>query len=631
MLTYKSRFLFCNCLLGGIILVVFSCHETSYYKTNIRQRVDSLWKSSHHLILSDSLELAKKKLKQAIRMAEETDYHHRLADLLYNQGYIALRVGKLDDAIGFLEKSNQAYQVNANIENIIGTDRLLGEVYKRKGRYQSGLYYYNKARDLATTLGDSSLVAVINVVLGDLYHELRQYDLAVFAYQRANSYYYAHRDKGLLSRTANNLGNSYKMAQKYDIAKRYYAESLRLKYELSDSSQLTTTFLNLGELALDEQQPDSALWYLDRAMANQRLFPDTRYAIAIYHLYADQARMVGRYERSMVYIDSAWQMLQTLESRRHLMDHFEKSKKIYQAMGKFQAALQWDHRFDSMNRAFFEEERLKTQEMEANFRLSREKKKGEALEIDNQKQRVWVLVLAILVIIVLTLSLLFYRQRRQLAVANQDLDQKNERIQALNRQNFHFTRNALSEIVSTIRIQANQLDQGPVKDALTTERLRLETINLLYRRLFRLQSDTSDRIIAVSEFIQEIVENTFDSMLPHGHEVSYAFDLVSLQQAYESTLTLGIMINEICINACKYAFSNGHGSFKVAMQEKEGRVTLSLSDTGPGLPIGLDWTTTPSFGMSLIRLLANELSADLDIKSDHSGLSYYFRFSMSKL
>jgi two-component sensor histidine kinase len=42
---------------------------------------------------------------------------------------------------------------------------------------------------------------------------------------------------------------------------------------------------------------------------------------------------------------------------------------------------------------------------------------------------------------------------------------------------------------------------------------------------------------------------------------------------------------------------------------------LVLSDNGVGLPGNLDWTTTRSLGLRLVRALADQLRASLDIRS----------------
>jgi two-component sensor histidine kinase len=63
------------------------------------------------------------------------------------------------------------------------------------------------------------------------------------------------------------------------------------------------------------------------------------------------------------------------------------------------------------------------------------------------------------------------------------------------------------------------------------------------------------------------------------------------------------------------------------MDVADGRVKMQLSDTGPGLPEGIDWQTSPSFGLQLIRLLASHLNAELSVKNSHEGLTYHIVFN----
>jgi two-component sensor histidine kinase len=57
-----------------------------------------------------------------------------------------------------------------------------------------------------------------------------------------------------------------------------------------------------------------------------------------------------------------------------------------------------------------------------------------------------------------------------------------------------------------------------------------------------------------------------------------------------------------------------------------GRLVLTISDDGVGLPEGLDPLNGGGMGFRVMRSLAAEIGAHLDIRSTHLGLS--FRLSL---
>jgi len=70
-------------------------------------------------------------------------------------------------------------------------------------------------------------------------------------------------------------------------------------------------------------------------------------------------------------------------------------------------------------------------------------------------------------------------------------------------------------------------------------------------------------------------------------------------------------VNELLSNAFKYAFPGGTtGGIRVVLRRgAKGKVHLLVRDNGVGLPPGLDWKTSPTLGLRLVRTLARQIDA----------------------
>jgi two-component sensor histidine kinase len=81
-------------------------------------------------------------------------------------------------------------------------------------------------------------------------------------------------------------------------------------------------------------------------------------------------------------------------------------------------------------------------------------------------------------------------------------------------------------------------------------------------------------------------------------------------------------------NALKYAFPGGKaGEVQIELRrESSGRIHLLIADNGIGLPQGCDWQTSPTLGLRLVRTLARQIEANLQVNSDHgTAFSITFR------
>jgi two-component sensor histidine kinase len=94
----------------------------------------------------------------------------------------------------------------------------------------------------------------------------------------------------------------------------------------------------------------------------------------------------------------------------------------------------------------------------------------------------------------------------------------------------------------------------------------------------------------------------------------------------DEAVPCGLIVNELVTNALKYAFPDGKpGVPGAAVNEIVIRLSivgatciLSVSDNGVGLRPDLDWKTTPSMGLRLVRMLG-EHQLDGKIELDRSS------------
>jgi two-component sensor histidine kinase len=77
----------------------------------------------------------------------------------------------------------------------------------------------------------------------------------------------------------------------------------------------------------------------------------------------------------------------------------------------------------------------------------------------------------------------------------------------------------------------------------------------------------------------------------------------------------------------KYAFPDGReGEVRIELREHEDHMArLIVADNGIGLRSDIDWVTARSLGLRLVRTLAEQLGARIELKS-HAGTEVQLTF-----
>jgi two-component sensor histidine kinase len=192
----------------------------------------------------------------------------------------------------------------------------------------------------------------------------------------------------------------------------------------------------------------------------------------------------------------------------------------------------------------------------------------------------------------------------------------------------HRIANSLTLLVSMVRMQASAtarraeaLTNAEVRLMLEAVAARISTIGQLHRLLSHVPHDGCTSL-------QPHLRDVSDAMVA---ALSSPEQSVSVEHTGSDCLVLTrqvqpiiLIICEVFINAMKYAHPAG---VPLVMRidcapSADGRLVLTISDDGVGLPEGFDPIKDGGLGFRVIRSLASEIGATLEITSGGLGLSF---------
>lgn len=179
--------------------------------------------------------------------------------------------------------------------------------------------------------------------------------------------------------------------------------------------------------------------------------------------------------------------------------------------------------------------------------------------------------------------------------------------EVLLREVHHRVKNNLQIVSSLLRLQANTEPGSAVRELLDDSRGRIRSMALIHEKLY--QHDDFAKI-DFADYLRGLLAVLSAS---HGSPARVDVDAESLWLGIDQAVPAGLIVNELVTNSWKHAFPDGRGgSIRVRLAAEGSRhVRLEVADDGVGLGADVDPWRGSSLGLRLVRLLAEQLDAEL--------------------
>ncbi|HWU03129.1 MAG TPA: histidine kinase dimerization/phosphoacceptor domain -containing protein [Novosphingobium sp.] len=210
------------------------------------------------------------------------------------------------------------------------------------------------------------------------------------------------------------------------------------------------------------------------------------------------------------------------------------------------------------------------------------------------------------------------RLRAEKEEAEHRLRETNAQLEMMLGEVNHRVANSLQMVSALVSMQARKAEGEEARALLADTRRRIHAIAQVHRQLYAAGGATS---IAIADYIRALAAELEHTCSTPAAPRRILVDAQPAMMPASIAVALGVIINELVSNACKYAYGEhepGQVRLTFATHGTDGFL-LALEDDGRGMAQGATPKGT-GLGSQIIRAMAQTLKADLRYINKTPGL-----------
>lgn len=178
----------------------------------------------------------------------------------------------------------------------------------------------------------------------------------------------------------------------------------------------------------------------------------------------------------------------------------------------------------------------------------------------------------------------------------------------------HRIKNNIVSIESLLSLQAQSTKNEEAKLILQESISRIQSTRILYEKLL-IHNDYEE--ISIKTYVESLLDSLM-LVFPESKSIEIQKEISDFNLKSKKVIPVGIIINELVTNIFKYAFvENSGGKVLIELNKLENQVVLSIKDNGIGLKETVEAKHSPGFGLTLVRILAEQLNGSFSIESEN--------------
>ncbi len=222
----------------------------------------------------------------------------------------------------------------------------------------------------------------------------------------------------------------------------------------------------------------------------------------------------------------------------------------------------------------------------------------------------------------------FFRDITKRKNAEEELIKSIKEKEMLLKEIHHRVKNNLMVISSLLSLQSRFIKDEEALDIFKESQNRAKSMALIHERLYR---SVDLKRINFADYVRALAIELFHAYVADTSRIKLNMDLEDIFLDINTTVPLGLMVNELISNCMKHAFPDAkNGEISIGFHKINEGYILDISDTGVGFPEDLDFHNTKTLGLQLVNNLADQIDAKINLDRSN-GTSFTIEFKEMEL
>lgn len=573
--------------------------------------------------------------KEELNIGKNTKNSFLQMDAYRTLGLYHIVTKRYTEGFEFYDLSLQLAESSQNYFYLATVNSLIAGAYYDQSEFNTSVSYYYKGLDYALKSGNSKVISMLRLNLAAVYTTTNtSLDKAKSLLKAAMAADIENREWAAAALVSSGISELYSRDKETDSALQYLNQSIQ--FIQKDSSN---PFLN-GQVKMSIAGTEYNLKNYSQAekyaLEGIEIFESlgiTLYMLPGYSILTESEIEKANYIKAEEYAKKLLEIAEENKSKVEICHSYELLATIEKKRNNFKQALMYYEAFKKWNDTLNEEKKLeRIAQLDFKTQTQQKLKENESLKAQNASLRKNVLlasVFAILFAILFGLLIHFMRLKNKL---NKDLKHEKHIVEeqvkdkiVLLQEVHHRVKNNLTMIKSLLYLQSKTVSTEEAKNVLHDFQNRVQSIAVVHSKLYE-----TDNIATLD--LSNLLESIFHELrMTYGNaDAKISLHMSGNCEAMDITtsITLGLLFNELMTNSFKYAFKAiDEGSIEIDIKEMKDKIVMQYCDHGPDLEQKF-MANDGSFGFKLLHLLPKQIHGILKYVSKDS--KSYFELTIPK-
>ncbi|WP_323756626.1 sensor histidine kinase [Roseivirga sp.] len=523
-------------------------------------------------------------------------------------------------------------------------------MYKEQGKYTAALQTYMEALVFYQKRKDVNAQLWVYGYLVEFYRATYNEDLSLKFIEEAENlmmqneveirpkaYFYHAKAAYFLQFQIKEISTSFKETRAY------LEQALTLAESTGDSYLIGLNLNGLGFLLMHNNPSESSeiVDYLESAkgymLANERYrnYTSVLQTLSLYYTRS------GHPEMAVELTFEAIELSKKNSWSSNLGDLYRLAGEVYYELGIFkESAVYLNMALEATKESMDKIHSIELSELTTSYekaiaeqKLSEQQIETEIAQkqaVNNRKALITTVIISVILLTISIVSVVLYNRFRKANTqlrtqeeitrkTNDELNNAVEQKNVLYKELNHRVKNNLTVLSSLIHIQEDGEKNETQRELYQTLRHRIQSMALVHQNLYQLDEALN---INFQQYLRKLIPSIASAFNIH-HDVGTTIRCENLIVNMDEAVPIAMIINELITNSFKYAFENGkNGKIELWSEVEKDKRHIHYKDNGPGMPIESKTAESQKLGMTLIRLMVQQLNGELIYNGDKSGLYF---------